>query len=177
MATEIVEWPDDVGVAGRELRLWGVKEAIKHAQCGLAEQDKVLESAIRTATAILGWSVTLATAMIAALASAKLTAAQLHAVWVALGFTLIAAWASAYVLMPRRWSMSHADPADLQRETYAPEPGADTELDVLGPIAKGLALGLAANMRVARWRAVSVNVATAALALMPIAAAMTYFVC
>jgi hypothetical protein len=148
----------DVGAANSDgtLRRWLGQQAVEMGEAILGAQLASVTRLTTSATSMLGWSVTISLALIAAISSALSppgttgTAASGVAVFlgnllwpgiVALGSTLIAAVCCVIVLWPGYWHPPGHAPDLVLNAPY------DTELEVLEALAGGYADAVHANSR------------------------------
>lgn len=118
----------EVGADGVGIRFWRAKEGCRHGEARLAAQAASLTAMETRATAILGWSMTLATALVA-------LAVGEHYRLPALAALVPAALAMACcvaALWPRRWTEPGVAYAEIERLGYG------TELEYLEAFAQGL---------------------------------------
>lgn len=132
-------FPDtiEVGAADESLRYCLAKEALRQGELQIAAQISALQSLATRATAILGWSITVASALIAAAISGPWKPAALPAA----GFMFAAALCCFIALWPRDWTLPGHDPRWLLSRPFA------TELEVMESMASGYADGNEQNIR------------------------------
>jgi uncharacterized membrane protein YgcG len=135
----------EVGAADDSIRYWLAKEAIRQGDLAIVTQISAIQSLATRATAILGWSVTVSGALIAAAVAGpwKLAAG------VATAIMFLAAFCCFVALWPRDWKLSGHSSRWLLSAPHA------TELEVLESMALGYAEGSDLNsrspQRFARW--------------------------
>lgn len=126
----------EVGAADDTLRYSLAKEALRQGELQIAAQISALQSLATRATAILGWSVTVASALTAAAISGPWKIEALTAA----GFMFAAGLCCVIALWPRDWTLPGHDPRWLLSSPF------NTELEVLESMASGYANGNANNL-------------------------------
>jgi hypothetical protein len=139
------------------IRYWVAKEAVTKGELILGSQISSLARLMTSASSVLGWSVTISIALIAAIASkvfdpavsttasksTTLAMPQLgNLLWPAVAaevLLLITAVCCVCVLWPGRWRPPGHDPGLVLKTTY------ETELEVLEAMAGGYAQAVAEN--------------------------------
>lgn len=98
-----------LGATGDELVLWLINEAIKNGESTLERQEKLIDALRAQATSMLGWFVTLTTAV----TFAAITA---HKIVVAACMAALGCWACTscvYTLLVKKWSYKEYDPDQI----------------------------------------------------------------
>ena len=151
----------EVGAAGSDVRYWLAKEAMRQSEARLASQAVSLQAMETRATSLLTWSVTLALALIAAIADGRFR-------WPATGgaaFAVVTAALAVAALWPRRWFSGAHLPSALEKL------GHDTELAHLEQMAIGNERAGDANEQRLRGFAQLLRLAWVSFALVPASAA------
>ena len=163
---------DDFGATGRDLRIWGAREAVKQGELALSASASSIESLSRTATSLLGYSITLSTALLA-VGATYATRVDGVAAAVAACFSLTSGILFASVIRPKRWKQPGQDPRWILEGTFDGDGDYSSELDILEAIASGYSEALQENQTAIRSAASRLAFGWWAFLGIPVSAALT----
>lgn len=125
----------DVGAADGTLRYWLAKEAVRQGEIGIGAQMAVIQSLATRATTLMGWSVTVASALAAAAISGPWTVPASAAA----AFMVLSGLCAFIGLWPRDWKLAGHD------SKWILSGALPTELEILESMALGSAEGIKQN--------------------------------
>jgi hypothetical protein len=176
--------PIEVGASRQEgtLRYFLAAEAVTKGELLLASQVTSIGRLQTSATAIMGWTVTISLALTAAIASALASQtnppatapnALSHLFWPAISsqvLVLIAALCCFVVLFPGRWHVPGVEPELILGLSY------DTELEALESIASGYGQAASRNGRHLTRLEHLLRIAWSSFIGAPVAAMLIYYI-
>ena len=149
----------EVGAADGTLRHWLAKEAVRQGEIAIGAQMAVIQSLATRATTLMGWSVTVASALAAAAISGPWTVPASAAA----AFMILSGLCAFIGLWPRDWKLAGHDSEWLLSGVLP------SELETLESMALGSAAGIKQNARALRRFAFWLRAAWVFFLLAPVA--------